>query len=212
MHTILVMNPKGGSGKTTLSTNIAGYFASWGVKVSIADFDPQESALDWLAARPPELAKINGFAVSGAVFQPPAGTEYLILDVPSGLNGDKLLPWVHRADRIVMPVLPSPHDIRAAKRFLDWLATDERLENDVPSFAIVANRVRRTTRSFQTLKTFLETSPVPCVGILRDTQNYVLAAQNGLSIFELPLYRAKADLEQWQRLVKWLCLDPRFFE
>lgn len=211
MQSILVLNPKGGSGKSTLSTNLAGFFACWGGRVTIADFDAQASALDWLEVRPESCPKIEGIDSHNSTLPKHSPTDYLILDVPSGCYGEDLLPWLKQADRIIIPVVPSPHDIRAAKRFINWIATDERLQNSVKSIGIVANRVRKNTRSFNLLKTFLESVPVPCIGILRDTQNYVFAAQYGLSIFELPTHKVRQDLQQWQRLIKWLCMDPYIY-
>ncbi len=207
MRTILVLNPKGGSGKSTISTNLAGFFACWGVRVTLMDFDSQASSMEWLAARPESCPVIKGVAVQND--EPPVldETDYLIIDVPSGYYTEQLLPWIQRAERIIVPVLPSPHDIRATKHFLDWMATDERLEDCAPAIGIIANRVKENTRSFKLIKSFLQTVNLPCIGILRDTQNYVLAAQYGLSIFELPSYEVKKDLLQWQRFVKWLCMD-----
>ena len=208
MNTILILNPKGGAGKSTLSVNLAGFFACWGVSVTIADFDDQATSLDWLAARPANCPAIQGIAIKDKSLQLRVPTDYLILDVPSGHYRDDLIPWIQQADKIVVPVVPSPNDIRAASRFLNWIATDERMEKHTQSIAIVANRVRKSTRSFGLLKSFLSSAPIPCIGILRDTQNYVLASQYGLSVFELPHYKIKQELQQWQHIVNWLCIDP----
>jgi len=211
MYSILILNPKGGAGKSTLASNLAGFLACWGVRVTMADFDAQATSLDWLAARPASCPAITGVAIQGNVLALRQPTDYLILDVPSGHYGEDLLPWIRQADRILVPVVPSPHDIRAARRFLDWLATDERVEQRYKSIAIVANRVRENSRSFKLLKAFLGSAHLPCIGILRDTQNYVLAAQHGLSIFELPNSRVRRDLQQWQHIVRWLCVDASMY-
>lgn len=208
MQSILVLNPKGGAGKSTLATNLAGFFACWGIRVTIADYDSQMTSLDWLAARPPSCPRIEGVVAQRPGLPAGSSSDYMILDVPSGGDNEALLPLIQRADRILVPVVPSPHDMRAAARFLDWLATDECFKDVCSSIAIVANRVRKQTRSFRLLQEFLLSTPVPCIGVLRDTQNYVHAAQHGLSLFELPKSRVRHDLQQWQRIVNWLCADP----
>ena len=144
------------------------------MRVTIADFDVQATSLDWLNARPSSCPAIKGIDNHASVLPLHHTSDYLILDVPSGHYGEDILPWLKKADKIIIPVVPSPHDIRAAKRFLASVH-------------------------------------VPCIGLLRDTQNYVLAAQHGLSIFELPTYKVKQDLQQWQRLIRWLCVDPYIY-
>ncbi len=211
MYTILVLNPKGGSGKSTLATNLAGFFANWGVQVTIADFDPQQSALEWLKARPIDAPKVRGVVGSEQRVRVSSLSDYLIIDVASGQYGESVLKWVSMADKVIVPVLPSPHDIRAAKHFLDWVATEERMQPHVEKFAIVANKVRKNNRSFQLLKSFLLSVPFSCIAILRDTQNYVLAAEEGYSIFELRRTRVAKDLDQWQGIVRWLCFDPHLY-
>jgi chromosome partitioning protein len=211
MQTLLMLNPKGGSGKSTLATNLASFFSCWGVGVSVADYDPQLTALDWLARRPASLPKIEGQAVQvSACMDSLANSQcddYLIMDAPSGHYGNDLLPFLEQANKIIIPVVPSPHDISAAERFLNWMVTLDWFESQRNSIAIVANRVRHSTRSFKLLKGFLHSAPVPCVGVLRDTQNYVMAAQYGLSIFELPSYKVSNELRRWQPLINWLCVD-----
>lgn len=210
MQTILLLNPKGGAGKSTLATNLASFFACWGVRVTIADFDEQMTSLDWLATRPAACPAIEGVEAQDLTLPESEMSDYLILDVPSGMYGDALVPLIQQADKIIVPVVPSPHDLRAAKRFLDWYATKESLQQH-QAVAIVANRVRVKTRSFALFKAFLDTVTVPCIGILRDTQNYVYAAQHGLSLFELPASKVRKDLAQWQRIIRWLCSDPYMY-
>ncbi|MFC1749755.1 AAA family ATPase [Pseudomonadota bacterium] len=211
MQTILVLNPKGGSGKSTISTNLAGFLACWGVQVTIADFDPQESSLDWLSVRTENFPKITGIKGNHPGSAIPPQTDYLILDVPSGQYDDAILPWLNQANHIIVPVLPSSHDIRAAKRFLDWMATEERTEHLTSRVAVVANRVRRNTRSYKLLRSFFDSIAYPCIGVLRDTQHYVLAAQLGLTIFEMPSKKVAQDANQWEQMIRWLCLDPYLY-
>ena len=211
MQTILVLNPKGGSGKSTISTNLAGFLACWGVQVTIADFDPQCSSLDWLAVRPDAAPKILGLKGEEHPHAIPRQTDYLIMDVPSGAPYESILHWMRLASRILIPVLPSPHDIRATKRFLDHVATDEEAEHETKKIAVIANRVRRNNRSFNQLKSFLESIAFPCVGALRDTQHYVLAAQSGLSIFEMPTKKVSVDIANWQHTVRWICTDKNIY-
>ena len=210
MRTILVLNPKGGCGKSTLATNIAGYFAAVGKRVALADCDPQRSSRDWLAVRPGHLAPIVCVeARDGSLVIDPR-TEVLIMDSPAGIHDQRLVNIIRPAQTIVIPVLPSPIDLRAAEHFLAELVKfRNRLKHKV-KIATVANRVREDTVMAARLEQYLEKLTVPggnrlpFMTMLRASQNYILAAARGMTIFELPPSRSAYDQEQWRPLLSWL--------
>lgn len=203
LRTIMILNPKGGCGKSTLATNIASYYANQDKQVTIADYDPQLSSLAWLEVRDEKYPEIFGIdaATSARVNR---STDILILDVPAGLRGKDLTAAMRRVQTIIIPVLPSPIDIRAATRFIHDLLTTGRVSRHQVKLAVVANRVRENTNSFHTLERFLNRLSIPFIATLRDTQNYIKAADRGVGIFEMAPSQVAQDLDQWQPLVKWM--------
>lgn len=204
MRTIMVLNAKGGSGKSVIATNLASYYALDGAHVALADFDPQGVALEWLAQRAPTRPPILGLSGRDAPLAPPDGTEYLIMDGATAVHGDALARLVQRAATLVIPVLPSPLDIRAAAHFIQELLLVGRVSRREARVAVVANRVREQTQIFQTLERFLGRLRIPYLTALRESQNYHRAAERGLGIFELAPSLVKTDLAQWQPLLAWL--------
>ncbi|MDX1593004.1 MAG: ParA family protein [Gammaproteobacteria bacterium] len=205
MRRIMVVNPKGGCGKTTLATNLAGTYASQGARVALADYDPQASSLAWLSARPAGRPAIHGVpATPGEEPKLPRGCDILVIDAPAGVSGKPLKQLAKTAQTVVVPVLPSPIDIRAAARFLDELLTLGRVTKDRLRVGVVANRVREKTLISGTLDHFLRSLEVPFVASLRDTQNYIRAADRGLSIAELAPFLVAYDRVQWAPLLGWL--------
>ena len=210
MRSILVLNPKGGCGKSTMATNIAGYFASQGKRVSLADCDPQQSSADWLAIRPESAAEIKSAKVKAGKIDVPRRTEILIIDTPAALHGKKLANYAKISQTIVMPLMPSPMDIRAAEHFIDELFSLRKLINRKIKVATVANRVREDTIVAAKLEDYLEKIKLPTghklpfITMLRATQNYIKAAERGLSIFEFAPAKTTYDREQWMPLVRWL--------
>ncbi len=210
MRTILVLNPKGGCGKTTLATNIAGWFAQRGKCVSLADCDPQGSSADWLAIRPDGLAKIEPAELNGNELLINRNTEILIIDSPAAIHDEKLVNITRAAQTVVLPVLPSAIDVRAAERFLRELVSHRKQINRKVKLASVANRVREDTLSAAKLEYYLQTltlpngSKIPYMTMLRASQNYVHAAEMGRTIFELAPSKSYYDREQWKPLLRWL--------
>lgn len=210
MHSILLLNAKGGCGKTTLATNIAAYYALKGKSVVLADFDPQASSMDWLAARPDDRPRIRGLEAWQNTVRVPKNTDYLIIDSPAAVSGRPLANLVQRADSILIPVLPSPIDIRAAEHFVGQLNALRRVINTKVKLATVANRVRESTLAAGELDDYLETiklpsgKKVPYLALLRASQNYIRAAEGGLSIFEFSPSKTLADREHWARIFRWL--------
>ena len=210
MRTILVLNPKGGCGKSTLATNIAGYFALRGKRVALADCDLQGSSRDWLKVRPDHLARIEPIQLKDGKLEIEASMEVLVLDSPAGLHDQKLVNITRAAQTAVIPVLPSPIDIRAAEHFLHELMGLRNKINRKIKIATVANRVREDTVVAAKLENYLEKlalpsgDRIPFMTMLRQSQNYIHAAETGMTIFELAPSKTYYDREQWEPLLRWL--------
>ena len=204
MRTIMLLNAKGGCGKSTLASNLASYYAAQGKAVALVDFDPQKSGLEWLAARSEDDWEIMGIDGTDESFRVPRNIDVVIYDVPAGISGKALTAMVKRAETIVIPVLPSPIDIRAASHFIRDLLLVGKVSRKQTKIAVVANRVRENTRVYHTLEAFLKSLKIPFVATLRDTQNYIRAEERGLGIFELAPSSVAQDVEQWEPLLNWL--------
>jgi chromosome partitioning protein len=203
MPVIVVANPKGGVGKTTLATNIAGYLASRGRAVMLGDIDRQQSARTWLALRPAGLAPITAWEVAhDEVVRPPKGTTHVVLDTPAGLHGRRLDEAMKLADKVLVPLQPSIFDIHATHEFVRQLLAHKR--SDRVQIAIVGMRTREGTIATDQLRGFLGGVHVPLLGFLRDTQNYVHLAAHGLTLWDVASSRFERDVEQWQPLTQWL--------
>ena len=203
MSVIVVANPKGGVGKSTLATNIAGYLASQGHPVLLGDADRQQSAKLWLGLRPAAARPIGSWDVSADVIaRPPRGASHVVLDTPAGLAGWRLGDVLKLADRIVVPLQPSVFDIFATREFLDQL-TAHRASAQTP-VGIVGMRVDPRTRAAEQLAHFVDSLDIPVLGTLRTTQNYLHLAAHGLTLFDVAPARVARDLEQWQGICQWL--------
>lgn len=205
MRHIMVLNSKGGCGKSTLATNIASYFATQGAVVALADYDPQRSSLDWLERRPenrPAIAAVAGF--DGGLRHAPRNADILVIDAPARSHGAELTDLVRHAETIVVPVLPSTIDIQATATFLEELKSVGKVANKQAKIAAVANRVRDNTLIFDDLDEYLTKARIPYIAALREAQNYVRAYTRGLGIFELPEYLAWPDWDDWAPLTAWL--------
>ena len=205
MRKIMVLNSKGGCGKSTIATNLASYYASYEhKKVTVVDFDPQGSTLDWLKARSKQLPEIIGIDAIKESVRFSKDTEIVIMDVPARIEGRELASLVRRVETIIIPVLPSPIDIRAGANFIKELLTNGKVSRAETKVCVVANRVRENTLSYHALYAFLKSLKIPFVTTLRDTQNYIHAEEKGVGIFEMAPSKVWQDLEQWDPLIKWL--------
>jgi chromosome partitioning protein len=203
MSVIVVANPKGGVGKSTLSTNVAGYLARLGHSVMIGDADRQQSSSQWLALRPPQARPIVTWdASSKDLLKPPRGTTHVVLDTPAGLHGKGLKAVLKRANKLLIPLQPSIFDIFATRDFLLQLRDHRQLAGlDV---AVVGMRVDARTIAADQLRTFVEGLDLPVLAYLRDTQNYVHLAAQGLTLFDVTPGQVARDLEQWAPICDWL--------
>lgn len=206
MRSILVVNPKGGCGKTTISTNLASYYAVWGVKTVLVDFDPQQSCIQWLKVRNQagKYEKIHGVSGLSGKLQVPEGVQRIVYDAPARSVTDKVVELMLRSEAVVIPVLPSPIDMRAARDFVDQLIRKGRLRQNPRLVGLVANRVREHTNIYGHLENFLIDAELPFITTLRDTQNYVRAAERGVGIFEMGPAAVDKDLDQWRPLINWI--------
>ena len=212
MQRITVLNPKGGSGKTTLATNLAACFAAAGTMPALMDLDPQGSSTRWLRKRPKGNPSIHGIAAysrSSAVTRswqlrvPPQCTT-LIVDTPAAVDAQSLPEMTRGADAILVPVMPSDIDIHAAAKCIADLLLVAKIRRTDGRIGIVANRVRGNTLISQSLMRFLGSLDIPLVATLRDTQNYVRAAEAGIGVHEMPQWQVRQDLANWEPITSWL--------
>jgi len=200
MPVIVVANPKGGVGKSTVATNLAGALARAGHSVMLGDVDRQQSARQWLGLRPAALPAIQGWDIArDEVVRPPKGTTHVVLDTPAGLHGSKLDAVLKIADRVLVPLQPSLFDIQASHAFVHALREQRRSVK----VAVIGNRVREGTIAADQLRQFLDTLGVPVLTMLRDTQLYVQLAARGATLWDVAPSRAERDLEQWQPVLQW---------
>lgn len=208
MQTILVANPKGGSGKTTVATNVAGFLAGKRQRVVLADEDPQQSSTHWLARRPALFPAVKPMPAERRGLRE-LDPHFVVIDSPAGLHGERLRDEVRRADVMLVPITPSVFDMAATARFLAQIAEYKAVKEGELAVAVVANRVDSRTHSAAELDAFLQGAAFPLIAHLRDTQVYVHCARDGASVFDLPRSRAEADWEQWKPLTRWLAKQAR---
>ena len=209
MESILIANPKGGCGKSTLATSLAGWLARQGHTVMLGDIDRQQSSREWLRLRPPSLPRIASWDIQpDQPARPPHGTTHAVLDTPAGLHGKKLAHILKCVNRVIVPLQPSIFDILATGHFLDALLEEKEVRKQHAFVAVVGMRVDARTRAAGELERFLASRSLPVLACLRDTQNYVQAAAHGMTIFDLPASRAAIDWQQWEPIQAWLGHPP----
>jgi chromosome partitioning protein len=216
MQRIVVLNPKGGSGKTTIATNLASYLAARGHAPVLMDFDPQGSSLRWVKKRKPTQPPIHVIAAfekdtrTTRAFQLrlPEETTHVIIDTPAALEARQMPEMTRDADKVLVPVLPSDIDIHACSRCIRDLLLVGKIRREDDRIGVIANRIRRNTLTYQSLIRFLHTLGIPIVATIRDSQNYVRGAELGVGVHEMKSYVAHDDVEQWAPLVEWLARPP----
>jgi chromosome partitioning protein len=212
MQRIVVLNPKGGSGKTTLAINLAAYFAGRGDNTLLIDRDPQGSSTRWLRKRKMPQAVINGIATfehdarttRAWQMRVPDGTQKIVVDSPAAVEARAMPELTRDAHKVIVPVLPSDIDIHAASRCIADLLLVAKIKRAENRIGVVANRVRKNTLMFQALMRFLEKLEIPVIATIRDSQNYVRAAEQGVGIHEMKSYLVREDISQWETLLAWL--------
>jgi chromosome partitioning protein len=212
LNRVVILNPKGGCGKSTLATNIAACYARRGQQPAIMDFDPQGSTTAWLRRRPEDLPAIHGIAAYKKSMQAtrswqlrvPEDTIDLIVDSPASITHDDLRELTRDASSIIVPVLPSSMDIDAASKCIADLLLVAKVNRNEGKLAVVANRTRKNTKSLARLMRFLDSLGIPIIAVLRDSQNFVHAAEKGIGLHEMQRSRTRPDVEQIDRVVNWL--------
>ena len=213
LQRILVTNAKGGCGKTTITTNIASYYAERGKIVRLFDHDSQGSSLAWIDRRSSELQAITGVDASknsdhrltrSWKMRVPPETDVAIIDSPAGVDVSELVTLLQQNDSLLIPVLPSPIDIHATSDFIKNLMSTGQVQTKKIRLAVIAKRVRRNTRMYHSLERFLFSLNIPFISSLRDTQLYALAIELGVGVMEIPGSRNKTDKEQWAPIIRWL--------
>ena len=212
MQKIVVLNPKGGSGKTTIATNLVSYFAVEKLRPTLMDMDAQGSSTHWLSKRAREQALIHGIAAyerntgmtRSFATRLPLDTQRLVVDTPAAVEPQKLPDITRNATAVIVPVLPSDIDIHAAAKCISNLLLIAKLRRDDQRIAVIANRVKKQTLIYKSLMKFLENLQIPVVATLRDSQAYIRSAETGFGIFEMKPTSVREDLEQWLPLIGWL--------
>ena len=203
MPVLVIANPKGGVGKSTIATNVAGYLASKGHSVMLGDADRQQSSRLWLGLRPAAARPITTWEIGeDHVGKPPKGTSHVVIDTPAGLSGRRFNDVMALADKVIIPLQPSIFDIYATRAFLDQLAEHRRAGR--LQVGIVGMRVDERTRAAEQLHAFVDSLGLPVLAYLRHTQNYIQLAARGLTIFDIAPGRVARDREQWEGLCRWL--------
>ena len=217
LNKIVILNPKGGCGKSTLATNLAASYAQSGATPAIMDYDPQGSTTAWLERRPDDLPRIHGIAAFKKTMQAtrswqlrvPNDTVNLLVDSPASLNHDDLRELTRDSTSILVPVLPSSMDIHAASRCIADLLLVAKVDRRDRKLAVVANRTRKNTKSFAKLMRFLDSLGIPIIAVLRDSQNFVRSAEEGIGLSEMAPSRVKLDVAELNKIIEWLDAWPQ---
>ena len=212
MFRILIANSKGGCGKTTLTTSLAGYFARSGRRTTLIDCDPQGSSTAWCSQRAAHLSPVQSFASNdpsyglapGWMLRIPASTEVLLIDTPAGLRAHEFEQFARHADALVIPVVPSPIDLRATLVFIDKVRKLDVVRTGRLRVAMVANRLRERTNSAKQLDATLDRLTEAAMIRVRDSQIYVGMADLGQSVFDNDSAAVRAHREDWMPLLGWL--------
>lgn len=210
---ITVLNSKGGSGKSILATNIASIFSANNLRTTLIDYDPQGTAIRWLKQRPQSFPAIHGIDATQQnpgmtrswQMRVPAGTDRLVIDTPAGIRGLELNDFVSNSDYILIPVIPSDGDIHATTQLIANLLLSVKIRTLDVKVTVIANRVKKNTKILEQLNKFLQQVDFPFISNLRDTQNYVSAAKQGIGIHEIyPPSLVKKDVHDWDPIMQFV--------
>ena len=203
MIRVLVLNSKGGAGKTTVATNLASLLALRG-PVLLADLDPQHSASNWARRRPEHLPKLSLITDTDREFRHYPPSDYVVFDAPAGLKKGRLEAMLDEVEVLLVPIGPSAFDKDASRLFLEKLERIKRFRKGKVRLGVIANRVDARTKGGQHLQTFLADLALPVVATLRDSQLYVRAAELGAGLADLRTAEIRAELPQWVQIMRFV--------
>jgi chromosome partitioning protein len=216
---ILIINGKGGCGKTTIATNLAVAYANRGLSVSLVDNDPQASSSYWGEQRDRKLAPVNLVRAHqrATMYQTqtyqnrlPPDVDRIIIDGHSNVRDRDLESLLKQSDVILVPLLPSAIDIRAGGRFITNLLTHRVFRSAPRPVGVIANRVQPGTEMHAKLQHFLGCLDVPSVATFRDSPVYTDAAEQGKGVIDMvDCEDANAEAGAWQDLLHWIDHQPR---
>ncbi|MFV2055513.1 MAG: AAA family ATPase [Thiohalomonadales bacterium] len=215
MQQILVVNSKGGAGKTTVSTNLASYFDNQGIKTGLMDYDPQGSSLHWLKIRNASVdidstihganaAKAKAGSLRSWQMNVPKDLGKLIIDAPAGASGILLQEVCARADVVIIPVAPSSIDVHATADFIKDLMLVGKVRRQFTRMAVVANRVRTNEPTYEPLEKFLRSLQIPFITRISDSLHFVKAAELGMGIYDLDPTLVEREKMDFLPLLKWI--------
>ena len=193
---ILVANSKGGSGKSTVATNLAAGYAQLGYQTSLVDIDPQLSSARWLSARSPDYPHITGIiGTSHAtnqqldwVLRVPPDAERIIIDSRGSMVGQKLYNYIDRVDDIVVPILPSSIDMESTEDYLNDIYSYAGFRESNKRILLVGNRLNKRNKYYHKLGRFLKRMSKQELILLPDSYIFLRCSDEGLGVADLRAY------------------------
>lgn len=207
---ISILNHKGGVGKSTLATNLAGYFANQGKRVMIGDFDVQQSSQNWLSQRPKNLAPIYTWEiVNGQLSTPRTDVDYVIVDSPAGIRANSLKKLVLMSDKVIVPLRPGFFDILSTESFLEEIVEVINLQEKETDICLIGNMVDSRTKASEQLLKFVQSCGLANPAMIRQAQIYVHLAAHGLTIFDSKSNLFEKEVKEWSALLEWVDDDEK---
>jgi chromosome partitioning protein len=205
MQAISILNHKGGVGKSTISTNIAGYFANKGNNVMIGDFDVQQSSLNWLNLRPASAKPIYTWEIKdGQLETPDESISHIIIDSPAGIRANSLKKLVAMSDKVIVPLKPGVFDIMSTESFLEEIVDMINTQEKPTDICLIGNMIDPRTKSTEQLLKFINSSGLSSPSSIRQSQIYVHLAAHGLTLFDTKSNIFEKELLQWQPILDWI--------